>query len=367
MTADVRPLDLEPVARQLEEDLLARWRDLLRTTSFIGGAEVQSFETSFARFLGAEGCVGVANGTDALVVALKALDLQPGDEVLVPAFTFFATAEAVVWAGGIPRIVDIEPQTFNLSVEDAARRIGPRTVGVIGVHLYGTPCDLEGLQSLCAAHDLWLLEDAAQAHGARYRGRCVGTFGALATWSFYPSKNLGCFGDGGAVSGMDSDRLARVRSLANHGRTAHYHHGEVGTNSRLDALQAAVLNLRLPSLVDDNRRRAELVARYREGLAAVGDLTFLQVPQGTESVYHQLPVLTGRRDDLQVHLQGLGIGTGIHYPLPLHLQPALASMSDGDARPVSERAAETNLCLPIYAQLDEAAVDRVIDAIRDFF
>lgn len=360
--------DLKSAAEELRPELLARWGDLLARTAFVGGPEVEAFEKDFAKYLDAPGCVGVANGTDALVLALHALGLRPGDEVLVPSFTFFATAEAVVWAGGVPVPVDVEAATFNLDVADAAARVTPRTVGIIGVHLYGQPFDLDGTLELCRRRGLWLIEDAAQAQGARWRGRRVGAFGALAGWSFYPSKNLACFGDGGAVTGVDVEALARVRLLANHGRVEHYRHGAVGTNSRLDALQAAVLNLRLQRLDRDNARRAALVARYREGLASVGDLRFARVPEEAEPVWHQFTVRTAARDRLRQHLLDQGIGNAIFYPIPLHQQPALASYVPADLElPQSEAAAREVLSLPLYPQLQEAQVDEVCAAVRGFF
>ena len=359
--------DLRPAAAEITPQLLERWRDLLERTAFVGGAEVEAFEKAFASYLGADGCVGVANGTDALVLALHALGLRPGDEVLVPAFTFFATAEAVVWAGGRPIPVDVEPDTFNLDVAAAEAHSGPRTVGVIGVHLYGQPCDLDALTALCRRHGWWLVEDAAQAQGAAWRGQRVGTFGQLAGWSFYPSKNLGCFGDGGAVTGADVEALARVRMLANHGRTAHYQHGAVGTNSRLDALQAAVLNLRLPLLERDNGSRRQLVARYRQALDGVGDLRFARVPEEAEPVWHQLTVRSGARDALRDHLQARGIGSAVFYPIPLHRQPGLAPLLGEADLPVAEAASREVLCLPLYPQLGEAAVDEVCAAVRGFF
>jgi dTDP-4-amino-4,6-dideoxygalactose transaminase len=360
--------DLRPAAAEIAPQLLERWRDQLERTAFVGGPEVEAFEAAFAGYLGAAGCVGVANGTDALVLALHALGLQPGDEVLVPAFTFFATAEAVVWAGGRPVPVDVEPDTFNLDVRSAAARASERTVGVIGVHLYGQPCDLDALTALCRRRGWWLLEDAAQAQGAAWRGQRVGTFGALAGWSFYPSKNLGCFGDGGAVTGADAEALGRARLLANHGRTAHYQHGAVGTNSRLDALQAAVLNLRLPLLERDNVRRRHLVARYREALAGVGDLRFARVPAEAEPVWHQLTVRTGSRDALRDHLQARGIGSAVFYPLPLHRQPGLLPHLTGAVElPAAEAASREALCLPLYPQLTEAAVDEVCTAVEAFY
>jgi dTDP-4-amino-4,6-dideoxygalactose transaminase len=360
--------DLRPAAEELAPELLLRWTELLNRTSFVGGPEVASFEEGFAGYLGAPGCVAVANGTDALVLALRALGLKPGDEVLVPSFTFFATAEAVVWAGGVPVPVDVEPDTFNIDLADAEARATARTVGVMPVHLYGQPCDLDGALALCARRGWWLVEDAAQAHGATWGGRRVGTFGALAGWSFYPSKNLGCFGDGGAVTGADADALARARLLANHGRVEHYKHGAVGTNSRLDALQAAVLNLRLTRLERDNTRRAALAARYREALGGVGDLRFARVPEKAVPVWHQLTVRTTKRDALRQHLADGGIGSATFYPIPLHQQPGLAPhLGAGLSLPASESAALEVLCLPLFPQLADAQVDEVCETVRRFY
>jgi dTDP-4-amino-4,6-dideoxygalactose transaminase len=360
--------DLRPAAEELAPELLARWTEVLARTAFVGGAEVAAFEAAFADYLGGPGCVAVANGTDALVVALHALGLRPGDEVLVPAFTFFATAEAVAWAGGVPVFVDVEPGTFNIDVADAEARATSRTVGMMPVHLYGQPCDLDAALAACARHGWWLIEDAAQAQGASWGGRRVGTFGALAGWSFYPSKNLGAFGDAGAVTGADVDALARARTIANHGRLEHYRHGAMGTISRLDGLQAVVLNLRLARLERDNERRRALVARYREALAGVGDLRFPEVPAAALPVWHQLTVRTGRREALRDHLQGAGIGSAIFYPIPLHQQPALAStVPAGLSLPASEAAAREVLSLPLYPQLVESQVDEVCEAVRAFY
>ena len=360
--------DLQPAAQELAPELLARWSDLLGRTAFVGGAEVETFERAYAAYLGAAGCVGVANGTDALVLALRALGLRPGDEVLVPSFTFFATAEAVVWAGGVPVPVDVNEGSFNIDLADAESRATARTVGMIPVHLYGQPCDLDAALALCDRRGWWLIEDAAQAHGAAWRGRRVGTFGALAAWSFYPSKNLGCFGDGGAVTGADAEALARARTLANHGRVEHYRHGVVGTNSRLDALQAAVLNLRLAHLERDNASRTALVDRYREALAGVGDLRFAVVPPEASPVWHQLTVRTAARDGLRQHLLDAGIGSAIFYPIPLHHQPALVPLLPGGlSLPAAEAAAREVLCLPLYPQLAETQVDAVCAAVRGFY
>ena len=367
-TSPVPYLDLSRARDRIAEELAERWQRVLDNTAFVLGPEVRELEEGFASYLGAAGCVGVANGTDALILALRALGAGPGDEVIVPAFTFFATAEAVVLVGATPVVADVEPATLNLDPESTAAAITDQTVGVLGVHLYGCPFDADALGELCQSHGLWLLEDAAQAHGARWRGRRVGTLGQLSAWSFYPTKNLGCFGDGGAVTGPDPALLDRVRSLANHGQAGRYHHVEVGTNSRLDSLQAAVLNCRLPHLDADNAARRAIADRYREGLAGVGDLSFPEAPPEAECVVHQAAVRTGERDALQTHLSAAGVGSSVHYPEPVHRQPALAGLMPSTPElPVADAAARELLCLPVFPELSAGEADRVVEAIRDFF
>ncbi len=360
--------DLLPVTRQIGPALEARWRRIMESTAFVQGTEVKEFEAAYSRFLGAEGCVGVANGTDALILSLRALGAGPGDEVIVPAFTFFATAEAVMLVGATPIVADVEPDTLNLDIDDAEDRITAKTVGIIGVHLYGHPFDIDGAQTLCDRQGLWLVEDAAQAHGARWRRQRLGSFGDLATWSFYPSKNLGCFGDGGAVTSNRKDLLDRVRLLANHGQKERYVHEEIGANSRLDALQAAVLNCRLEHIDTDNLRRRDLAQRYRRGLRGIEGLELPITLPEAESVFHQYTVRSPHRDQLQAFLEARGIGTAIHYPLPLNQQPALKALEIKTAPlPVAEEAAATVLSLPMFPQLGSSRVDEICEAIRRFF
>ncbi len=365
-TLEIPALDLRRAVERLRPEVEARWGRLLGANAFVGGAEVQEFEQAFAGYLGSAGCVGVANGTDALVLALRALELDPGDEVIVPAFTFAATAAAVALAGGVPVFADVEPATLNLDCASAAARVTSRTVGVIGVHLYGCPFDVAAASRLCERHGLWLVEDAAQAQGASVGGRKVGNFGRLATWSFYPTKNLGAFGDAGGVSGNDERLLAATRLLANHGAVARYRHARVGANSRLDALQAAVLNCRLPRLDRDNEQRRIWAERYRESLAGVGDLRLLEAPAGAEPVFHQYTVMTERRDELQAFLAERDIGTAVHYPEALHLQEAFACLETPEL-PVAEAAGRRVLCLPMYPELEEYEVAAVCAAVRAFF
>lgn len=362
-------LDLPRAHRRIASKLDGRWQRILSESSFILGPEVREFEAGFARYLGVEACTALANGTDALVLALRALDLRPGDEVIVPAFSFFATAEAVLLLGGVPVFADVDPETLNLDPEDAARRITGRTVGLLPVHLYGRPIDVDATLALCEKHGIWMIEDAAQAQGAAWKGRRVGGFGSLAAWSFYPTKNLGCYGDGGAVTGNDKELVAKVHLLANHGQKGRYHHVEVGTNSRLDSLQAAVLNCRLPLLEEDNTRRRELACRYHGAFNGVGDIRLIPDPPGALSVYHQYTIRTARRDELMEHLKSRGVASAVHYPSPLHHQPAMEGkiqVEPGDLA-VATAAAKEVLCLPIFPELTNEEHERVCGAVRELF
>lgn len=362
-------LNLGRTQSRIADELAGRWQQVLSQSSFILGPEVRQFEEAFAAYLEVAGCVGVANGTDALVLALRALDLRPGDEVIVPAFSFFATAEAVALLGGKVVFADVDPETLNLDAADAAARVTSRTVGILGVHLYGRPFDVDALLALCGRHGLWLLEDAAQAQGAIYNGKRVGGFGRLAAWSFYPTKNLGCYGDGGAATGPDAALLDRLRTLGNQGQAGRYHHVAVGTNSRLDSLQAAVLNCRLPRLDADNARRREIACRYHGAFAGLGDLRLPPDREGVVSVYHQFTLRSARRDELGQHLKEAGIASAVHYPSPLHHQPALAELIDARPEdfPVATQAAQEVLCLPIFPELTNEEADAVAAGVRSFF
>ena len=356
--APVPFLDLHGVHAALRDPLNQAWSAVLGHGRFINGPEVAAFEGAFAEFCEAEHCVGVANGTDALELILAGLGIGPGDEVLVPTNTFVATAEAVVTVGATPRFVDVLPDTLLIDPDAAAAAIGPRTAAIMAVHLFGQMTDMPALSALASKHGLALIEDAAQAHGARFAGRRAGGGGVAAGFSFYPGKNLGALGDGGAVVSNDAALVGRIRQLADHGRsqTDRYGHEVVGRNSRLDTLQAAALHVKLPVLDEANRARAAAVAQYRKSLPA------WCVPVGVhphaEPVYHLAVVQVPDRAATARALDAAGIGWGIHYPVPCHLQPAFARYAV-EPLPVAETAADRILSLPLSPTLTSEQVERV--------
>jgi dTDP-4-amino-4,6-dideoxygalactose transaminase len=355
--------ELSKLHAEMADDLERAWQQVREAGAFVGGEFVERFEAEWAEYCGAEHCVGVANGTDALELCLTALGIGRGDEVIVPANTFIATVEAVVNVGATPVFVDVDPSTFLITASRVEAAITPRTAAVIAVHLYGLPADMDAIRQVAAAAGIAVLEDAAQAHGARWRGRPVGSLSDAGCFSFYPSKNLGALGDGGAVVTQDRALAERVRCLGNHGRalTARDRHEVRGRNSRLDGLQAAILSSKLKRLDGwvENRRR---VARaYR---AALGDLplAFQEEPRGAMHSYHLAVLLTPQRERLRRHLADLGIATGVHYPVPCHRQPALASQAKTVLK-VAEQAAEEILSLPMYPHLSDEDVGRIVQAI----
>jgi dTDP-4-amino-4,6-dideoxygalactose transaminase len=353
---------------ELVRELVGAIEQLAGTGAFIGGPAVESFERAFSGYAEAEHVVGVASGTEALTLAVRALGIEPGDEVIVPANSFIATAEAVALAGGRPRFADVDPDTQLITPRTAERVYGPKVRGVIPVHLFGRTAEIEGLAEQAQAHGAWLVEDCAQAHGARYNGRRVGTFGAAGTFSFYPAKNLGAWGDAGAVTTDDPDLAERIRLLRSHGERPRYHHRAVGTTGRLDAIQAVVLERKLAQLEQWNERRRRVADALR---AAIGPLDTLELPPAaappTDCVYHQFVVRTPARDRLREHLSEQGIATGIHYPIPIHRSDAFASLDGhGDVAPVATRLATEICSLPIFPGMSAAQVEAVADAIQSF-
>ena len=341
----------------------AGFADVLARTAFVGGPHVAAFEQAFAAYCGVRICVGVGNGTDALEMALRAHALVPGAECVLPAHTFVATAEAVVRAGGRPVLVDIDPATFVIDVEAAAAAITGRTAAVIPVHLYGRMVDVTPLRAVADHHGALLLEDAAQAHGARLGGRRAGAVGDIAATSFYPGKNLGAYGDGGAVLTDDPELADRVRLLGTHGERQRYAHEVVGGNSRLDALQAVVLAAKLCRLDEWNGLRRAAALRYDELLECVAGVVAPHHPAGEQHVWHLYVVRVPRteRDRIVAGLRAAGIEAAIHYPAPVHLTPAFAHLGHpAGAFPHAERAAAEILSLPLFPGITPAQQERVV-------
>jgi len=366
-TMQVPFLDLKAQYAGLSEEMNAAVAGVIRSACFVGGPVLEQFEAEFAFFVGAKYCIGVANGTDAIMLAAKAAGLGAGDEVLVPANTFFATAEAITNAGATPVFVDVDPGTFHMDPGCAAAAITSRTRALIPVHLYGRPVDMRPFEGLASKHNLAIIEDCAQAHGASIGGKAVGSSGRLTCYSFYPGKNLGAYGDGGAVTTNDAQIAERLRILRDHGSPQKYTHSVVGYNSRLDALQAAVLAVKLPHLHAWNaarRRHACTLAAALEHSPIVPP----RIPADQEHVFHLFVVRCSRRDQLQQFLMEMGIQTGIHYPVPLHLTGAYHALGapGRGSLPVAETLAGEILSLPMYAELSEEQISYVIAALQEF-
>ncbi len=344
-------------------DIDAAIRRVLDSGWYILGGEVEAFEAEFAAYHGVNYAVGVANGTDAIELALRAAGVGAGDEVITVAHTAVATVCAIDRAGAQPVLVDIDPQTYTLDPAAAEAAITPRTKAIVPVHLYGQPADMLALSEIAARHHLLLIEDCAQAHGARLNGRLVGTWGHLAAFSFYPTKNLGAVGDGGALITNDEGYALRLRRLRNYGQTSRYNHAERGINSRLDELQAAILRVKLPHLDAQNARRRQIARQYDAGL--MGMVTIPLQRPGAESVYHLCVVRHPARDALRASLADAGIGTLIHYPIPIHLQPAYRDLGCAPGSlPATEQVSREIMSLPLYIGLSDAQAVRVIAAVR---
>jgi dTDP-4-amino-4,6-dideoxygalactose transaminase len=360
-------LDLRRLHAPIAGELRQAFDETLESGRFVMGPAVERFEESLAAAVGAPHAVGVSSGTDALLALMTALDVGPGDEVITTPFTFFATAGAIARRGATPVFADIEPASFNLDPSAVAAAVTERTVGVVPAHLFGQTAEMDPLVELADQRGLWVVEDAAQAIGARYRGRSAGTLARAAALSFFPAKNLGALGDAGAVLTGDGELAVRVRALREHGAAPKYHHRVVGGNFRLDALQAALLQVKLPLLAGWQQGRRRVAGRYAELLGGIEGLVLPVELDGRVHVYNQYVVRAGhgRRDDLRDALVEAGIGCAVYYPEPLHLQPCFASLGHrrGDL-PEAERAAREALALPIDPHLTEGDQQRICDVIR---
>ncbi|MFL6231249.1 MAG: DegT/DnrJ/EryC1/StrS family aminotransferase [Pyrinomonadaceae bacterium] len=367
-------LDLRAQYEPLREKLLASVERVFESQGFVLGADVRALEEEVAAYSRARHAIGCANGSDALLLALMALDVKPGDEVVTTPYSFFATAGSIARLGARPVFVDIEPRTYNIDAGQIAAAITERTRALMPVHLYGQCAEMDALLEVAARHSLPVVEDAAQAIGAEdIGGRRAGALGEIGCFSFYPTKNLGGAGDGGMLSTNDDAVAARLRSLRVHGEASKYHHREIGFNSRLDSLQAAVLRVKLPHLDAWSDARAAHAARYRELFADAGLLEEVGLPherEGVRHIYNQyvVRIREGRRDALVEHLRGAGVGTEIYYPVPLHLQECFRYLGyrEGDF-PEAERAARETLALPVYPELTEEQQRYVVESVREFF
>ena len=372
----IQMVDLKTQYQKLQPEIDTAVIDVIRSGAFINGPTVKSFQANFERYLDVNHVIPCANGTDALQIALMATGMQPGDEVIVPAFTYVSTAEVIALLGLKPVMVDVDPDTFNLTAEIVEAALTPNTKAVVPVNLFGQSCDFEPIMKIAKDHNLWVVEDNAQAIGADYtfsdgRQQKTGTIGHIGCTSFYPSKNLGAYGDGGAIYTNDEELAGKLRKIANHGQTKRYYHGFVGVNSRLDSIQAAILDIKLQHLDDyaANRRRA--ADYYDEAFANVAALkTPVRHPKSTH-VFHQytLQVMDGKRDALQAHLKEEGIPCMIYYPVPLYEQEAYKEVMTNniDRLPVTDQLCQRVISLPMHPELDEEMLSHISQNVKAFF
>jgi dTDP-4-amino-4,6-dideoxygalactose transaminase len=361
-------VDLKAQLKDIRNEIDAGIAAVLNKTNFILGEEVQEFEKNFAKFCGTQYAVGVDSGLDAIHLALRALGIGPGDEVIVPAHTFIASALGVTLTGATPVFVDIDEKTFLLDFEKTKKAVHSKTKAILPVHLYGRILDLEPFLSFAQSKGIAIVEDAAQSHGASIHQKKAGSFGVAGCFSFYPGKNLGCYGDGGLVTTDSLEVKTQLESLHNYGSPKKYHHPMIGFNSRLDTLQAAVLSVKLPHLDRYNQARYQAAEKYSEGLKSIGDLVLPELPPRASHVFHLYVIRTTRRDELLKHLNDSGIQAGIHYPVPIHLHGAYSHLEyqKGDF-PIAEKICNEIISLPIFPEITDEQIRAVCDQIKKFF
>lgn len=370
---EIRMVDLQTQYQRIKGEIDKAIQQVVSSSSFIQGPEVKGFADALGTYLGDVNVIPCGNGTDALQIAMMALELQPGDEVIVPVHTYVATAEVIALLRLVPVFVDVDPNTFNIDVSRVEERINPRTRAIVPVHLYGQCCDMEPLIAIAARHNLHVIEDTAQALGAEYlfsdgTRKRAGTIGTIGTTSFFPSKNLGCYGDGGAVVCHDRGLSNKVRMIANHGQSEKYRHDLIGVNSRLDTLQAAILNVKLKHLDDYTERRRRAAEYYDRVLAGIKGVRTPYRQKNSTHVFHQYTLCVERRDDLKAFLGRHGIPSVIYYPIPLHLQNAYRDgIHKEGAFPVTEELSRSVLSLPIHTEMTEEELAFICDTIRNFY
>lgn len=355
-----------PLEKELDRDLRDAFERVYTSSWYISGKEDEKFEKSFAKYCNVNHCVGTGNGLDALVLALRTLDIGEGDEVVVPANTFIATALAVTYVGARVKLVDCDVNTFNINPELIEEVISDKTKAIIAVHLYGQPCDMDRIMSIAKHYKLYVIEDCAQAHGATYKGEKIGSFGELAAFSFYPGKNLGALGDAGAIVSDKKELIDKARNLGNYGSDYKYHHIYKGCNTRLDEMQAAFLSAKLPYLEKVNEERRRIANRYLNGINNK-EIILPVVPDYAVPVWHIFGIKCNRRNELEQYLNEKGVNTNKHYPIPIHLQECYKELGykKGDF-PSAEAVSETELSLPLYYGMSDEQIDYVIDAVNSF-
>ena len=361
-------VDLVRQYEAIRDEVNERIAQVLESGVFILGENVRSFEKEFASYCGVKYAVGVASGTDALVLSLRALHVRRGDEVISVPNTFISTIDAITYNQAFPMFVDIDPQTYCIDTQKVKKRISRRTKAVIPVHLYGHPADMNPLRELADKQGLYIIEDACQAHGAEYAGKRVGSFGICACFSFYPSKNLGAYGDGGMIVTNDENTAETIRTLRDYGQKEKYHHTILGVNSRLDEIQAAVLRVKLKYLDQWIKRRRENARAYDKGLREVPEILTPIEKDGAKHVYYVYAIRAEERDELREFLSKRGISTGVHYPIPVHLQEAYRELGyEGGEFPIAEMCCRTTLSLPMFPELTEEEISYVSAAVREFY
>jgi len=371
----IQMVDLKSQYDQIKDTVNASIQEVLDTTAYINGPQVHSFQKSLETYLDAKHVIPCANGTDALQIAMMGLDLKPGDEVITADFTFAATVEVIALLQLTPVLVDVEPDTFNISVEAIRKAITPKTKAIVPVHLFGQAADMEAIMALAAEHNLYVIEDNAQAIGADYKyadgsKKKAGVIGHVASTSFFPSKNLGCYGDGGAIFTNDDELAHKLRGIVNHGMYVRYHHDVVGVNSRLDSIQAAVLNAKLPNLDSYNDARQTAAQKYSDALANHANIVTPVIKGDRDShVFHQytLRIVNANRDGLMQHLLDKGIPCAIYYPIPLHSQKAYADARYNEADfPVTNQLVKEVISLPMHTELDDEQIKYITDSVLEF-
>jgi dTDP-4-amino-4,6-dideoxygalactose transaminase len=363
----IKFLDLSAQYQSIKPEIDDAIQSVIENSNFIGGEHVKQFEMNFSKYLDVDHCVGVANGTDALEISIEALNMPINSEIIVPANSFIASAEAVTRSGHKVVFVDVDTESYVISIEDLKKRITPRTKAIIAVHLYGHPCNMDELSNIAKEYNLYIIEDCAQAHGAKYKERKIGGIGDIATFSFYPGKNLGAYGDGGAITTNNRELAIQCRKISNHGRVAKYDHDFEGRNSRLDGIQAAILNVKLKYLDTWIERRIEISSLYLDGLSEIKGLILPVRYEWAKQAYHLFVVRTSRRDELQSYLSKKNIQTGIHYPISLPKLKAYSYVKQSTEKMFANSVDSCLLSLPIGEHLTNKDVGVVIDAIKKFF